>query len=131
MLAADGQQLNIFEHIWIEYDRLEPVCLCEFKCGATARDANQIAVLVNLARRADLPALLVRYWPAPIWLQEWHFYVEARNKQAEHHVGPAGLEMGEPDFVGLLYRMRDRQVPAEVAAWLATLADPYDPGRPF
>jgi hypothetical protein len=133
LVAAVGEQLNIFGHIWLEYDRHEPVALGEWKAGTAPRDQHQDRALIALADRANLPALLFRYWKAPVWTQLWHFWVMPLNRLGVQWVSTGGLEMGEADVVWLLYKMRDRTPPDQIVRWLDGLIDPDDPndGRPF
>jgi hypothetical protein len=133
LVAAVGEQLNIFDHIWLEYDRHEPVCLAEWKRENAPRDRDQDLTLIALAARAQLPALLIRYWKAPTWRQPWHFWAKPLNALGAEWVPEDGLEMSEADLVALLYKMRGRDVPESVRRWLDALVDLDDPddGRPF
>lgn len=114
------------DSIWVEYDRCRPMVLCEFKLRDTPSVEVETTVLRNLAEMADLPAVAVRYWPpdpqgdvGPADLPGWTFKVWALNPRARAVTGERNpVYMSEAQYVAMLYRFRERAMPAALREWL-------------
>jgi hypothetical protein len=67
-LAACLCQMDIDASLWVEwrYQDKQPIALIEVACDkGQEKSSTSMTVLLNLARRADIPAYLVFYTPAP------------------------------------------------------------------
>lgn len=106
--------------IFLEYDRGQPVALVEYRPADSVWLIESHPVLQAARRLADsagIPMLIARY--APDFSE---FQVATLNDAARiawSSEGPSGT-MPEQDFVAMLYRMRGREVPADVLAGLKT-----------
>ena len=114
--------------LFLEYDAGEPAALIEYKY-IRARPVNlgnrTIHALETLATRAGIPSFLVHYHKDP-----WRFWVMPMNDRG-HAVVPVTSPklLTERQFVDLLYHLRGRTVPFDVAADLddEILGDEYEP----
>lgn len=101
----------------IEYDTAIPVALVEYKNEharmASSKEANYRA-LIKLGDMSSLPVFAVRYASDLSW-----FRVTALNCIARGKVPERSHEMTELEYVTLLYKLRDRELPAEVAIKLS------------
>jgi hypothetical protein len=96
----------------LEYDNGIPAILVEYKCENApepSRKHPSYAALIGLAERAQIPMFFVRYAADFSW-----WLVTPWNALAKQHLREQA-KMTELDFVGLLYRIRGRELPGEVA----------------
>lgn len=97
----------------IEYDAAIPVALVEYKNEnarmASTKEANYRA-LIKLGDMSGLPVFAVRYASDLSW-----FRVTALNCVARGKVPDRSQKMTELEYVTLLYKLRDRELPIEVA----------------
>jgi hypothetical protein len=105
----------------IEYDTATPVALVEYKNEharmATTKEANYRA-LIKLGDMSGLPVFAVRYASDLSWLRITALNCIARGKVTERSQG-----MTELAYVTLLYKLRDREIPIEVARKLSGYED--------
>ena len=96
---------------FLEFDGGHPAILVEYK-NELAEEPNpkhpSYQALIELADRAGLPILFVRYASDFSW-----WLVTPWNSQAKKWLNEQ-TKMGEVDYVRLLYKIRGRRVPEEV-----------------
>ena len=100
------------DFLMLEYDNGKAVALVEFKHERAehVRDANpSIRALSDLANRAGVPAFVCRYADNFSW-----WYPSPLNELARDIVGTP-RKLTEREWVELLYRMRGRTLPADLA----------------
>lgn len=114
--------------LFVEYDSGEPAALIEYKFHKVAIvdvGSRTIQALETFATRAGVPAFLVHYHKKP-----WRFWVLPMNGRA-HEVCPwkEPKLLTERAFVDLLYHLRGRTVPFDIAAELddEIIGDEYTP----
>lgn len=113
------------DFLMCEYDRGTPKALVEYKhekaATVSTTDASRKA-LASLATLAAIPAFGVRYFKnaCPDGTFLWGpFRVVALNELGKVALGERGpITLSEFDYVALLYRVRERAVPHDVAALL-------------
>lgn len=111
----------------IEYDRCIPVAIVDIKMRRNL-DADSLKreltsangkTQANLATKADLPFYIVGYTP------DWKNYVIlpgnkiASIKMSQHFGSETSNIISEHDYVSFLYALRNRKLPASVAAILS------------
>ena len=105
------------DFLLVEYDRGQPVALVEYKHERAAPQYithPSYRALIMLGNLAGLPVFTVRYaGDFSIWK------VMPLNKAAERYC-PKRVAMDELEWVTLLYRMRGRETPANVVAFIAS-----------
>lgn len=99
------------DFLLVEYDRLRPVALVEYKCETSpyvSPSHPTMRVLATLGTMAGLPAICCRYardytwwWPTPL------------NGAAERRM-PLSKVMTELEYVRFLYELRGRPLPPEL-----------------
>lgn len=99
------------DKLFIEYDQAKPVALVEYKHEnaqpANARDAS-IRALIEVGNRADLPVYGVRYAADFSWFKVVPLNGVAKTFLAERQ------NMSESGYVTFLYRLRGRDMPANL-----------------
>lgn len=109
---------------WIEYDHRKPVALIEYKTPAAinrrgveaARRA--VAPIATLATMAGLPAYLVGYHSGRRTFRVWPL-----NEIAVARYDRGGELISERDYATLLYTLRGREIPQEVAERLKEVTE--------
>lgn len=99
------------DFLLLEYDCGEPKALVEYKhedADAQTSGHPSYRALRKLANSASIPFFAVRYAGDFEWFRAVPLNVYARNWMDE----PS--EMSEQEWVTLLYRMGDREVPADI-----------------
>lgn len=101
------------DFLLIEYDRSEPKALVEYKNQHAqpiyVKKNPSILAMIELANRARIPALLVRYADDFSW---WK--VAPLNEFARQYVASPQQYLDEIQFVTMLYKIRGRQIPQSV-----------------
>lgn len=106
----------------VEYNHRRAYAVIDYKHERAydlgLRSANASA-LADLATRAGVPALIVRYWPPPVGSNDWVFQTFPLN-DAARAFAKAGYLLSERGYVRMLNTMRDGIVDE---AHLETLSD--------
>lgn len=108
-----GWDCPVVDIDWLvaEYDHAKPVAIIEYKHEqAPPIQLNSVncRVLAALGDMARLPVFIVRYADDFSWLR-----IAPLNALAKQWL-PQRAELSEPDFVALLYRVRGREMPADL-----------------
>lgn len=99
--------------VWIEYDKFKARVLVEYKRGNGRAELPNVSALIDLADRAQLPAIGVRYWPNDLpWCAD--FEVTSLNGHARKVFDGHKVRMSEEEYVELLYRFRGRDIPQHI-----------------
>jgi len=96
----------------IEYDSKKPKAIVEYKnenAGPILSDDPNIACLTNLANMAGLPFFGCRY------ATDFKWFVVAPLNDKARQVLPEKKQMSERDYVSILYKIRGRDLPPEIA----------------
>lgn len=105
------------DFLLIEYDKCKPVALVEYKnvhAPGQYKDRPQYKALINLGNMAGLPVFNVRY------ADDYSaFTVTALNELAANALpggksNPPRVRMNEAEYVSFLYKLRGRDIPAEL-----------------
>lgn len=94
-----------------EYDQAKPVAIVEYKHEqAPPIKLNHVncRVLAKLGDMAELPVFIVRYADDFSWMR-----IAPLNDLARQWA-PLRAEMTEPEYVSLLYKIRGREMPADL-----------------
>lgn len=112
--------------IWIEYDLFRPKALIEYKSQYAAPvdlEKNPTCrVLRALAQMASLPAFVVRYADDFSWVKIGPLNDLARD------IVPSISKITELEYVTLLYTLRGRQIPTDIAQNLNGYSDDNQSG---
>ncbi len=97
--------------LMVEYDHGRPMALVEYKeYSAREAEPNAIKALCLLANNSRIPFFVVRY------LRDLsRFRSFAQNDFARGFLPTDGEALTELEFVTLLYRLRGRRVPLDIA----------------
>ena len=104
------------DFLLVEYDTCTPVAIVEYKHeSATMLEPDNPGrrVLKKLGDAAGLPVFVSRYTGG-----FEKFMVGAVNGLAREYLGEPRREMSELEWVRFLYRLRDRDLPADVDSFL-------------
>lgn len=111
------------DYLTIEYDYHRPSILIEYKYSfdastpyPMARCRSATTALSNLADSAKIPFLGVVYNDSP-----WAFHVVPLNARAMERIDGDPV-LDEYEYVSLLYELRGRKMPKEIAAKIAVAA---------
>lgn len=98
----------------VEYDAGLPVALAEYKAAGTPVDLKSpsMRAVATLANMSGIPFFLAWYS-----VDGWWFDVQPMTRLAGRYVS-ARRVFSEAEWVGLLYTLRKRQIPAHVDARL-------------
>ena len=109
------------DFLLIEYDKAEPKALVEYKNEhaqpITISKNSSILAMIELANRAELPALLVRYADDFSWWKVAPLNHEARQQMPpKENDSQSVWYFDEVQFVTLLYSIRGRQIPPSIVS---------------
>lgn len=114
-----GKDVPVQDIDWlvIEYDSAAPVALIDYQRAISSRPKERrdpsIEAFARLGEAAAVPAFVVRYRYRP-----WEFCVSPLEDQASGLL-PDRRRLREIDYVRWIYRLRGREVPAEVVLRIA------------
>ncbi len=109
------------DFMFCEYDNALPVAIVEYKSFeaevVNLKASSSLAALRTMCDRAGMYFFVVRYRQSP-----YLFRVLSGNAKARYYLNGLGINnvwISEYDFVSLLYELRGRTIPDEVADFIA------------